>query len=77
MRHDQSRFRHPLTPVQNQIEIERSRRAGGGTDAAVLPLDVEQPIEHRPRRQACLSDHHAVQISRLRADADGSGIKRR
>ena len=77
MRHHQSRFGHALVAVQNQIEIERSGRAGAGAHPAVLPFDFQQPIQYLPRRQAGVADHHAVQVARLRADADRRGIERR
>ena len=77
MRHHQSGFRQALVAVENQIEIERSRRAGGGAHAAVLPFDCQQPIQQWPRRQVRLADDHAVQVARLRADADRRGIERR
>ena len=76
MRHYQSGFRHALVAVENQIEIERSRRAGSGAYAAVLPFDCHQPIQQLSRRQVRFADDHAVQVARLRAEADGRGIER-
>lgn len=54
-----------LIPGQDQIEIQRSRRAGIGPDTAGLLLDRPQAIEDLPHRQIRLPHPDGIQVSRV------------
>ena len=75
MRHHQARLGQPFVPIQNQIEIQRSRGPWGRPPAPILTLDFQQPVEQRPRRQARVADDDPIQVAGLIADADRSGVE--
>src|SRR5439155_9328224 len=74
MRHREAGLVDDAIPIQNEIEIERPRRAGERPLAAALALDRLQRFEELARGQAGLADDRAVQERRLDADADGLGV---
>ena len=75
MRHHQARLGQPFVPIQNQIEIQRSRGPGGRPLTPLLALDFQQPVQQGSRRQAGVADDDPIQVARLIADADRSGVE--
>src|SRR5258708_457005 len=57
--------------VEQQIEIERARRAGKFAPAAETPLGGEQRLQQSPRSEPGLDCGNRVDKVRLCADADG------
>lgn len=70
MRHDQAGFDPALTPIQNQVEIQRPGSPGRRPLTAALPFNLQQPVQQRPRRQARVTDDDAIQVAWLIADAN-------
>src|SRR5262245_55040171 len=78
MRHGQSRLVDHAVSVQNQIEIECSRRANVWPLASESLLDGLQCIEDRARRELRLACRRSVQKHRLRSwHIDRSGFVER
>jgi len=75
MRHHQARLGQPFVPIQNQIEIQRSRGPGRRAPPPILTLDLQQPVQQRSRRQAGVADHDPIQVAGLIADADRSSVE--
>ena len=75
MRHDQAGLRPPLTSIQNQVEVQRPGGSGRRPLPPAFPLNLQQSIQQRARRQAGLADDDAVQVSGLLADADGRRVE--
>ena len=65
MRHLQVGLVHHLIPRQNQIEIERPRRARVRARPAGRRLDRAQRLEQLSRRQARLPHPDRVQVRRI------------
>lgn len=70
MRHDEPGLVDHVVPVQNQIQIERARRAEVRPRPAEAMLDREQSIQQRTGRERRIRDQRAVQDGRLRILAD-------
>src|SRR4051812_49293673 len=66
MRHRQPGLVEDLVAVEEQVEVDRPG-APAGTDSlpAELPLDIEQLVEERPRRELRLQLGDRVQEERL------------
>jgi hypothetical protein len=74
MRDDQSLLLDDAVPIQNQIEIEGAGGAWMRPRAAEAPLDREQRLEQRTRRQRRVPDGGGIEKPRLVADADRIGV---
>jgi hypothetical protein len=75
MRHDQCRrlIDHGI-PEQNQIEIDRARRAGIRPLASELLLEREQQRQELARGERGLSNRGRVEELGLGIDANGIGV---
>src|SRR5262245_17931393 len=71
---DQIRRVDDLVVVQNQIEIERARRAGIWAGSATSLLDVEQHTKQVVRRERRLPHCGGGQEDRLVTHTDGSRV---
>src|SRR5207344_575256 len=63
--------------VQNQIEVERARRARVRTLAAEMLFGGEKPGEDRMGRECRAARRGRVEEARLTPDTDGSGVMER
>jgi hypothetical protein len=78
MRNDETRHFHDLVAQQDEIEIERARRAGKRTLTATLGLYRQQRIEKRERTEIRRPDRCRVQKPRLVANhINWIGLERR
>src|SRR5258708_26633053 len=68
---EETRLGDHAIAVEQQVEIERARRAGKFAPAAETPLGGEQRLQQRPRRELGLDCGNRVDKVGLRADADG------
>lgn len=74
MRDDEPQLLDDVIAVENQIEVERTRRARVRAFAAQPSFDIEQRREEGGRRQRGVSDRGGVQESRLLPHAKGVGL---
>ena len=74
MRYDEIRRVDDVVVVEDQIQIERSRRTGKRAFATESLLDVEQSDEQIVRRERRLPYCRRVEEGCLLADADGSRV---
>src|SRR5215210_5025151 len=78
MRHGEAGLVELDVAVDEQIEVDRSwAEARAGPCPTQLPLDFEQPLEERARRQLRVEGHCAVDEVRLVGQADGRGLAER
>src|SRR5207249_3547333 len=79
MRHLQTRLVDALGPVEEQVEVERSRSAGRPCSGPPeLGLDRQQQLEERARAQGRLEGRRGVEEARLiRHRADGVRLAER
>ena len=75
MRDDESRHLNHVPTIQNQVEIERPRRADVRTLAAETPLDGPESGKHRGRGERRLANGGRIEEERLRRfDANRFGF---
>jgi hypothetical protein len=74
MRYDEIRRVDNVVAVEDQIQVECSRRTGKRALAAQFLLDVEQSDEQIVRRKRRLPYCRCVEEDWLLADADGSRV---
>lgn len=77
MRDVEIRLVDDLIAVQNEIEIERPRRAGVRTRTAETMFDLEEPGEQCPGRKRRAARRGGVQEARLVAHAHRIGVMER
>src|SRR5712692_2444100 len=70
VRDDEPRLGDHAIAVEQQVEIERARRAGKFAPAAETPLGGEQRLQQSPRSELGLDRGNRVDKVRLCADAD-------
>ena len=69
MRHAQSLLFDHTVPVQNQIEVQGTRRAGIGPFTSTIALHAEKRVEQLSWAERGTPHRHRVEKSRLIADA--------
>lgn len=65
MRHLQAGLVDDLAAVQDQVQVEGTRRAHAAPITPPLQLEILQGLEQGPRGQTGLADHDGIQVVRL------------